>query len=141
MTKDELAAARGRIKKDKFQILHLDIPNPDALPAAVSSGIWDCLKLFTEKPPRGSTKNFGLAAYRNWISLLRSPKGRQSWAKEFPVGPKMYAGLLSAFSHYGAIGIRDDAERTRYAEFLTEAAVMRPQRIIWIMEKTPPEGR
>ena len=124
LTTDELAAARGRIKKDKFQILHLDILDPDRLPAAVSSGIWDCFKLFTEKPPRGSAKNFGFAAYQNWIGLLRSPKGRQSWAKEFPVGPRMYAGLTSVVSHFGATGIGRDACRSEYADFLDEAALV-----------------
>lgn len=124
VTKDELAAARGRIKKEKFRILHLDVPNPDGLPAAVSSGIWDCLKLFTEKPPRGSAKNFGLAAFQNWMGLLRSPKGRQSWVKEFPVGPKMYAGLTSVVNHFGATGIGQDANRTQYADFLKEAALI-----------------
>ena len=124
VTRAELASARGRIKKEKFQILHLDIPNPDGLPAAVSAGIRDCLKLFTGKPPRGGAKNFGLAACQNWMGLLRSPKGRQSWSKEFPVGPKMFAGLTSVVSHFGATGIGTDANRSGYADFLKEAAVI-----------------
>ena len=67
---DELLSARARIKKDKFRLMTLDMPDHDKLSAAVSAGIWDCIKLFTEKPPKGSVKNFGLAAYQNWITLL-----------------------------------------------------------------------
>lgn len=124
VTTEELMTARKRIKKDKFQIQTLDIPDPEQLPAAISSGIWDCIKLFTEKPPKGSAKNFGLTAYRNWIDLLTKPNQRLSWEKEFPAGSKMYAGLTSTFDHVGTIGIRGDADRALYADFLDEAAII-----------------
>lgn len=124
VTTEELMAARARVKKDKFRIMTLDIPDPEKLPAAVSAGIWDCIKLFTEKPPKGSTKNFGLAAYQNWISLLTKPKQRQSWEREFPAGVKMYAGLTTAFDHMGTVGVRNDGERTLYADFLNEAGTI-----------------
>lgn len=122
VTTEELMTARSRIKKDKFRVLTLDMPDPEKLPAAVSAGIWDCIKLFTEKPPRGTKKNFGLAAYQNWISLLTKPKQRLSWEKEFPAGVKMYAGLTSAFDHMGATGVHSDGERLLYADFLDEAS-------------------
>lgn len=124
VTTDELMRARARIKKDKFRVMTLDTPDPDKLPAAVSAGIWDCIKLFTEKPPKGTKKNFGLAAYQNWMDLLTKPKQRLSWEKVFPPGGKMYAGLTSAFDHMGTVGVRSDGERTLYAQFLDEASAI-----------------
>ncbi len=124
ITTSELAAARRRVKQDKFRILTLDQPDPEKLAAAVTAGIWDCIKLYTEKPPKGSANNFGLKAFQTWADLLTKPKLRMSWAKEFPAGVKMYAGLTSAFSHYGATGIHGDADRLLYADFLEEAAAI-----------------
>lgn len=129
VTTEVLAAARARVKKDKFRIATLDHPDPEKLAAAVSAGIWDTIKLFTEKPPKGSKKNFGFAAYNHWIELLTKPKARQSWAKEFPAGVKFYAGLTTAFDHMGATGVHSsynecDGDRGLYADFLEEAAII-----------------
>ena len=122
----QLAAARGRIKKDKHRLLTVDLPDPDKLASAVNAGIWDCIKLFTEKPPKGSADNFGLRAYENWAKLLTQPKQRLSWEKVFAPGPNMYAGLTSAYTFSFLFGKDDalDAERARYADFLDEAAVI-----------------
>lgn len=124
VTPDELAAARARVKKEKFRILTLDLPGMDTLPAAVTAGIWDCINLYTEKPPRGSKNNFGLAAYQHWANLLTKPKQRQSWAKEFPPGRAMFAGLLSAFGDINTFGKEGHAERDVYADFLEEASAL-----------------
>lgn len=122
VTTHELATARRRVKQDKFRILTLDEPDPAKLPAAVTAGIWDCINLYTEKPPKGSANNFGLKAFRWWADLLTKPKQRLSWEKEFPAGVKLYAGLTSTFSRLGAVGINGDADRTLYATFLDEAS-------------------
>ncbi len=126
VTPAELATARARVKKDKHRILTLDLPNPDKLISAVQMGIWDCIKLYTEAPPKGSKHNFGLAAYQRWAKLLTKPKQKQSWAREFPAGRKLYAGLSSTFDRiaiFGSDGIAD-AERTMYANFLDEATIL-----------------
>ncbi|MEZ4866583.1 MAG: BtrH N-terminal domain-containing protein [Caldilineaceae bacterium] len=123
VTTAELATARGRVKKDKYRIMTLDQPDPDKLAAAVTAGIWDCVNLYTEKPPKGSANNWGLKGLRWWAELLTHPKQRMSWAKEFPIGAKLYAGLTSAFD-FGAVGIRGDAERPLYADFLDEASII-----------------
>ena len=120
----ELDAARARVKKDKFRILTLEPPNPDKLASAVNAGIWDCIKLYTEKPPKGSKNNFGLAAFRWWAEMLTKPKARRSWEKEFPAGAKMYAGLTSAFTDINTFGKDGCAEREMYADFLDEAATI-----------------
>ena len=123
----DFQTARARVKKDKFKLLTLDMPDADKLPTAVSAGIWDCIKLFTEKPPKGSRNNFGLAAYQHWANLLTQPKKRLSWEKEFPAGGKMLAGLTSTFNMvalFGQNGTAWDAERGTYATFLEEAATI-----------------
>ena len=71
MTTAELAAARARIKKDKFRILTLDPPNPDKLTSAIQKGIWDCIKLFTEAPPKTNRAQNGDASY---FQLRIAPK-------------------------------------------------------------------
>lgn len=126
VTTGELAAARGRIKKEKHRLLTLDMPDPDKLESAVRLGIEDCLKLFLEQPPKGSADNFGLRALQFWAEMLRNPRGRQSWAKVFQPGAAMYAGLTTAYSFaflFGK-GTEGDAERSTYAAFLDEAAVI-----------------
>ena len=124
VTTAELATARGRVKQDKYRILVLDLPDPEKLAAAVTAGIWDCINLYTEKPPKGAAHNFGLQAFQHWADLLTKPKQRMSWEKEFPVGAKFYAGLTSTFSRLGAVGINGEADRPLYATFLEEAGVI-----------------
>lgn len=124
VTTGALAEARGRVKKDRYRLVTLAAPDAGRLPAAVSAGLWDCVKLYTEKPPKGSSNNFGLAAYRWWSELLTRPKARMSWAREFPPGVKLWAGLTSAFSDIRTFGKDSPAERDTYAAFLDEAAVI-----------------
>jgi hypothetical protein len=122
-TTGELAAARGRTKKSGNRLATLEAPDPDKLPPAVSAGIWDCIRLFTEPPPRGSANNFGLRAYRHWAEALTKSKARTSWEREFPAGAKMYAALTSAYTDIALFGkeIGNFADRALYADFLAEA--------------------
>jgi hypothetical protein len=124
ITTSELSAARGRIKKEKHRLVTYEPPDPDKLPGAVTKGIWDCIKLFTDAPPKGSRNNFGLQAYRWWIKSLTNPNERKSWAKEFPPGPKMYAALKGVYTDVNLFGNIGSAERNIYASFLQEAAVI-----------------
>lgn len=124
VTVGELAAARSRVKKTKNRMLTLDAPLEEKLVTAVQAGIWDTIKLFTEKPPKGSKNNFGFAAYQQWAKMLTKPKGRGSWAKEFPAGRPLLAGLMSAFTDINTFGKVGFAERDVYAKFLDEAAII-----------------
>lgn len=125
-----LAAARGRIKADRFRLMELDAPNLDLLPEAVFKGINQCVALFTEKPPRGKKENFGLAALENWVTLLLGPRSRQSWAKQFPTGSALYQALLGTPWQPGLVGwimtwgTGDGADRATYADFLDEAVTI-----------------
>ncbi len=123
-TTAELAAVRGRVKKDKHRLMTLEAPDESKLAAAATAGIWDCINLFTEAPPKGTKKNFGLAAFRNWADLLTNPKSRLSWAKVFPPGREMVAGLTSAYGDIRLFGKDGWADRDTYADFLDEAAVL-----------------
>jgi hypothetical protein len=124
VTTSELAAARAKVKKDKFRILTLEPPDVAKLSSAVVSGIWDTVKLYTEAPPKGSRSNFGFAAYDRWADLLTRPKQRLSWEKEFPAGGKMLAGLTSVFTDINIFGKNGYAERDLYATFLDEASIL-----------------
>jgi hypothetical protein len=114
------------VKKDKFRLATLEPPMPEKLTSAVQLGIWECIKLYTEAPPRGTKKNFGLEAFRWWAELLTKPKARMSWEREFPAGRKMLAGLTSVYESIAVFGQgrHGRAERDTYADFLEEAAVI-----------------
>ena len=124
VTPKELAAARARVKKTKFRVVTLDPPDEGKLATAVTQGIWDCINLFTEQPPKGSKNNFGFAAYQHWADMLVKPKAKRSWAKEFPPGAKLYAGLTSAFTDIETFGHEGGADRGKYADFLEEASLI-----------------
>ena len=121
---DDLDKARGRIKKEKHRLLLLQSVDESGIAAAVRAGIDDCLRLMTEKPPKGSAKNFGLRALRHWSEMLeKTSKG--SWAREYPTGRPLLAVLISSYTFLGpAFGKTMQAERDVYADFLDEAAAV-----------------
>jgi hypothetical protein len=127
VTPAELAAARGRVKKDKFRLLTLDPPASDKLPVAVQQGIWDCLKRYTEAPVKSAKANFGLAAFQRWAAVLTNRKEKQSWEKIFPPGVNMYSGLTSAFDRFGLGAVSAQRDRELYADFLDEASLVLEQ--------------
>jgi hypothetical protein len=127
----EFAKARARVKKDKFRIIALDAPDPRKLPAAVQNGLWQCIRLFTEKPPRGTKNNFGLAGLQHWAKMLTNSRHPQSWARFFPRGSGLYNALAGFDPQPGLLGwVRGygsgagGAERDTYATFLDEAALI-----------------
>ena len=124
ITPAELAAARGRVKKDKYRLLTLEPPDSGKLPVAVQQGIWDCLKRYTEAPVKNARKNFGLAAFQRWAAVLTNPKNKQSWEKVFPSGVRMYTGQSSAFDRFGLGTVGAQRDRDLYADFLDEAALV-----------------
>jgi hypothetical protein len=128
LSMDELTIARGRVKEDRYRLITLDAPQPAKLAAAVSKGIYQCLQLFTEKPPRGAAHNFGFAAYQRLADLLVNTRNKQSWERFFALGMRMYHALAGAVGQPGAYswvqtwGSAPGAERGLYADFLEEAA-------------------
>jgi hypothetical protein len=127
---DALMKARARIKDDKFRVLSLDAPDLDRLPAAVQKGIWQCISLYTEQPPRGKKDNFGFAALQHWAKMLTNTRNKQSWERQFAPGNRMYAALAGDIDQPGVfdwictMGAGGGAERGMYADFLDEAALL-----------------
>ncbi len=124
-----LAAARGRVKKEKFRVTTPGAPDFSRLPDAVEAGLRQCLSLFTEGPPRGSRKNFGLAALEHWAQLLTNTRNKQSWARYFAPGRDLMMALAGNHTQPGAFSWIelwgfDGMERAVYADFLDEAAVI-----------------
>ncbi len=123
-TATALDAARARVKKDKHRLMVLDHPDNGRLNEAVRLGIHDCIQLMTEKPPRGSVKNFGLAGLLNWAEMLEKDK-QGSWSRDYATGRRLLSVLMSSFYFLGpCFGKTLQAERDTYAEFLDEAAVV-----------------
>jgi hypothetical protein len=126
---DDLEKARARVKKDKFRVISLEAPNEGKLVSSVNMAIWQCIRIFTEAPPRGTRNNFGLSAYENWSKMLTNTRNKQSWTRFYPAGSGHFSaiaghgpfpGLLDAIFAWGDRG----AERTRYPKFLSEAALL-----------------
>jgi len=126
----ELAAARARVKKDKFRLMTIDPPDESKLPAAARQAIHQCIQLYTEKPPKGAVDNFGFAAYQKWANLLTNTRNPQGWDRFFPPGPRLLAALAGnaylpgAYGWIVSAGTRPDADRSTYADFLDEAAAL-----------------
>jgi hypothetical protein len=127
---DELTKARGRVKDDKYRFVTLDAPQPTKLAAAVSKGIYQCIQLFIEKPPKGARHNFGFAAYQRLTDMLINTRNKSSWERFFSPGVRMYHALAGSVGQPGAYswiqtwGSAPGAERGLYADFLDEAAVI-----------------
>lgn len=126
---DTLQQARARVKKDKFRVMALGTPNWDRLPAAVSKGIWQCISLFTDAPPKGKRDNFGLAGLNYWAKMLTNTRNKQSWVRYFPPGERLWMALVGDAVQPGAYswirkGKGNSAERGMYADFLNEAAII-----------------
>ena len=123
-----LAAARGRVKKEKFRVTTLGAPDFSRLESAVEAGLQQCLSLFTEGPPRGSRNNFGLVALERWAELLTNTRNKQSWARYFAPGRDLMMALAGNHTQPGAFGFIelwgfDGMERAACADFLDEAAI------------------
>jgi hypothetical protein len=123
---DALDAARAHIKKEKFRIVTLEAPNPAKLSAAVTVGLWDCIKLYTENPPKGSKDNFGLAGYNAWAQALTKSTGKKSWSKLLATDMDFFGALTTAYNFSQLFGKDSShtAERNLFADFLEEAAII-----------------
>ncbi|MBL8063811.1 MAG: hypothetical protein JNK32_12360 [Anaerolineales bacterium] len=131
-----LTQARARVKDDKFRLVTLASPLTSKLVSATQKGIWQCISLFTDKPPKGARHNFGFAAYEHFADMLVNTRNKQSWERLFAAGPRMYNALAGmaegpgaftppgVFTWVNCFGAGDGAERALYADFLDEAAIL-----------------
>ncbi len=114
----DLAAARGRTKKDKNRVLALEPAGriPD-LATLVRGGIAAC----AESLVKGKMKNFTLAAFATWADRLDGSTAADAWEKIFPPGPLLYNGLKSITEFVEYYGTGGGLCRPIFAEFLEEA--------------------
>lgn len=133
---EALTKARARVKDDRFRIVTLGSPLTSKLVSATQKGIWQCISLFTDKPPKGARTNFGFAAYDHLAEMLVNKRNKHGWERLFPAGAKLYnalAGTAEAEGVFAPPGMftwiqtfnsGDGAERALYADFLDEAAIL-----------------
>ena len=121
-----LDAARAKVKKEKHRLVTVDLPQTPDLATAVRGAISFSLELFTGNPPQGSAKNFGLAGMERWTETLTKAGTKESWAKLFPSGRELFAGLTTAFK-YALLFWKDESltgDRALFADFLDEAGAV-----------------
>ena len=126
---EALETARARVKTEKFRVVAIEAPKEDKLVSAANMAIWQCIRLFTEAPPKGTRNNFGLSGYQHWAKMLTNTRNKQSWARFFPAGRSMLAALagsgpLPGFADAVMAWGDGGGERARYADFLNEAAIL-----------------
>ena len=128
ISRQELATARGKIKKERFRMMVLEKPDESRLADGLNHGIETCAALFLDKPPAGSMNNFGITGMRHCAKTMVDEKTASGWAKKFD-GP--LATLQSLAGQVGQPGCFDwietwgtapAADRGTYADFLAEAS-------------------
>ena len=120
---DVLAAARGRVRKDKHRLLSvLSSGKVPALDAMVRDGLRACRDGLLGAYAVGNAKtNFSLEALRVWGNRLHGSRDKESWERIFTPGKRLWRGLTSInefIEHYGTGG---GLSRPLFAEFLAEA--------------------
>jgi hypothetical protein len=126
VTRDALAAGRGRTQKNQHRLVILGEPDFTQLRAAVEAGLRDSVTYYMEGAPKGSKDNWGLAALEKWAALLMDEKSERGWHRLFPRGGALYNGLLTAHYCIAVRGVPAEggAGRAVMADFLDEAAVI-----------------
>ena len=130
ITRAALTAARGRVKQDRYRLMTIDPPEPQRAADALRKGLWQCLSLFTEAPPKGSRDNFGFAAYARWAHLLTNTRHKQSWARMFAPGARLYQALAGTPQQPGVYSWIETwtsggaGDRALFADALEEGATL-----------------
>jgi hypothetical protein len=124
----DLAAARGRIRKQRNRVLTI---GPGA-PVDLGTAVRDALAACHHGLLHGRSRNFTLDGFRLWAERLHGDEGRESWTRTFPRGRALWQGLRSIhdfIEHYGTGG---GLCRPMFAEFLAEAgaALEQPRLVV-----------
>jgi hypothetical protein len=120
---DDLAAARGRIKKQRNRVL--SIPQANSVPdlrALVLSGLRRCHDGLTNPSLAMAPNNARLDALRAWAERMHGSRAQERWERVFRRGPNLWRGLCSIYDfveHYGTGG---GLCRPLFADFLAEAS-------------------
>jgi Domain of unknown function (DUF4872) len=114
---EELAARRGRVRKDRHRLLAIGDGEPDVA-AAVRAGLARCTA-GPEKPPMVGMSLEGIA---RWAERLHGGRGKESWARRFPPGKHLLGALRS--THAGIEAYGGGLMRPMQARGLREAAAL-----------------
>jgi hypothetical protein len=116
---DALARARARIAKQRNRLMSVGRAGgePAEVPAAVASG----LRATVDGLRNPRSRNFGLAALADWADRLEGT-GRDSWARAFPRGGRLWNGLTFLHQFVECHGTGGGLLRPLFAAGLREAA-------------------
>ena len=118
ITAAELATTRARIKKQKHRIMTVAQTVQLDLRAAVGAGIRACY----EGLARQRIKNFTLDAFKTWAANIHGGRGKQSWARLFPPGHRLWFALTWVYDCIEHQHTGGGLLRPLYADFFAEAA-------------------
>lgn len=124
MSREEMAKARGRVKKDRWRTMIVEDVKLD--PGRIEDALSTAAALFLDKPPAGSPNNFGATGMRFMAKMLTDEKNPKSWAKTFQPGPRLRQALAGSIGQPGiwdwicAYGTDSAADRATYAQFLRD---------------------
>ncbi len=114
---ERLAAARGRIRRDRHRLLAIGAGEPDVA-AAVRAGLERC----AAGPERPPAPGMSLEGIKRWADRLYGGRGRESWARMFPPGPHREGALRA--THAGIAAAGGGLMRPLQARGLREAAAL-----------------
>jgi len=116
---EQLATARGRIRKQKHRLLALEGPS-GALD--LQKAILDGIHASATGLVAGRMKNFTVDSFGTWAAQLEGSRAKDSWSRMFPPGPRLWRGLTSVYDFIENYGTGGGLSRPLMAEFLEEAA-------------------
>ena len=118
ITVAELAASRARIKKQKHRIMTVAPTRQPDLRTAVRAGIRACYEGLAQQ----RIKNFTLDAFKTWSANIHGSRGKQSWARLFPPGHRLWFALTWVYDCIEHQHTGGGLLRPLYADFFAEAA-------------------
>jgi hypothetical protein len=119
----DLARARERIKSQKNRLLSVaEAPSPKELAPLVREGLESCYRGLAGEGAKGAKGNFSLEALKIWATRLYKSKDKESWARVFPRGPRLWTGLTSIYDYIEHHGTGGGLCRPIFSDFLDEAA-------------------
>jgi Domain of unknown function (DUF4872)/Butirosin biosynthesis protein H, N-terminal len=120
MSRDALAAARGRIPSFKHRLI---VPEPGGAPgeatlrAAAAAGLREQVEHLSRR-----SDSFSLPAWRKWARLLTDTRNAKSWPNVFARKPGLVEALLATYEGIEPLGTHGGHLRGLYADFLADAA-------------------
>ena len=116
---DKMASARGRIGSYKNRLLAVSSNGTPDLPAAIMSGIRDCVEHLSQK-----SDSFSLPTFRKWGKMMTDHKNAKGWHVVFADRRGLYGALKSIYEGIELIDTGGGGLRGLYADFLDEAAAI-----------------